>query len=117
MLAAAVFAVVGLLSCPPKSVLFGFAGITSIVLIITVVGAGVLPDIRTEDSKLHTPRSLYSDHPGYLHHAAAHRHGEDRPPRAPGAGGRGTQLRSAHAAFGTGRGRDRRCVRNGPVDA
>src|SRR6478752_497589 len=60
MLAAVVFAVVGLLSCPPKSVLFGFAGITSIVLIISVVGAGILPDIRTEDSKLHTPRSLYS---------------------------------------------------------
>ncbi|MDQ1450105.1 MAG: hypothetical protein QOC79_3076 [Actinomycetota bacterium] len=60
MLAAVVFAVVGLLSCPPKSVLFGFAGITSIVLIITVVGAGILPDIRTEESKLHTPQSLYS---------------------------------------------------------
>jgi len=60
MLAAAVFAVVGLLSCPPKSVLFGFAGIMSIVLIITVVSAGVLPDIRTEDTKLHTPQSLYS---------------------------------------------------------
>jgi hypothetical protein len=41
-------------------VLFGFAGITSIVLIITVVGAGILPDIRTEESKLHTPQSLYS---------------------------------------------------------
>jgi hypothetical protein len=60
MLAAVVFAVVGLLSCPPKSVLFGFAGITSIVLIISVVGAGILPDIRTEESKLHTPQSLYS---------------------------------------------------------
>jgi hypothetical protein len=60
MLAAVVFAVVGLLSCPPKSVLFGFAGITSVVLVITVVGAGILPDIRTEESKLHTPQSLYS---------------------------------------------------------
>ncbi|HTK14855.1 MAG TPA: hypothetical protein VL769_00570, partial [Acidimicrobiia bacterium] len=60
MLAAVVFAVVGMLSCPPKSVLFGFAGITSIVLIVTVVGAGILPDIRTEESKLHTPQSLYS---------------------------------------------------------
>ena len=60
MLAAVVFAVVGLLSCPPKSVLFGNALITSIVLVITVVGAGILPDIRTEESKLHTPQSLYS---------------------------------------------------------
>src|SRR5580765_1972624 len=34
ILAAVVFAVVGLLSCPPRSVLFGFASITSIVLII-----------------------------------------------------------------------------------
>jgi hypothetical protein len=60
MLAAVVFAVVGLLSVPPKSLLFGLAGITSVVLAITVIGAGILPDIRTEESKLHTPESLYS---------------------------------------------------------
>ena len=60
MLAALVFAVVGLASCAPKSILFGFAAITSVVLVVTVVAAGVLPDIRTEDDKLHTPKSLYS---------------------------------------------------------
>ena len=60
MLAAAVFALVGLLSCAPKSLLFGFAGVTTVVLAISVIGAGVLPDIRTEESKLHTPTSLYS---------------------------------------------------------
>jgi hypothetical protein len=60
MLAAAVFALVGLLSCPPKSLLFGFAGVTTVVLAISVIGTGVLPDIRTEESKLHTPTSLYS---------------------------------------------------------
>src|SRR6476660_2048935 len=60
MLAAVVFAVVGLASCPPKSVLFGFAAVTSVVLLVTVIGAGILPDIRTEESKLHTPTSLYS---------------------------------------------------------
>src|SRR6476646_6302298 len=36
MLAAVVFAVVGVLSCRPKSVLFGFAGITAAVLVVTV---------------------------------------------------------------------------------
>ena len=41
----------GWLSCPPKSVLFGFAAVTSVVLVVTVVGAGVLPDIRTEDEQ------------------------------------------------------------------
>src|SRR6476646_2000273 len=60
MLAAVVFAVVGLASCPPKSVLFGFAAVTSVVLLVTVIGAGILPDIRTEESKLHTPDTLYS---------------------------------------------------------
>ncbi len=60
MLAAVVFALVGLASVPPKSVLFGFAAITSVVLVVTVVGAGILPDVRTEESKLHTPESLYS---------------------------------------------------------
>ena len=59
-LAAAVFALVGLLSCAPKSLLFGFAGVTTVVLAVAVIGPGVLPDIRTEESKLHTPTSLYS---------------------------------------------------------
>ncbi len=60
MLAAVVFAVVGLLSCRPKTMLFGLAGITTVVLLITVISASALPDIRTEDTKLHTPKSLYS---------------------------------------------------------
>src|SRR5260221_7398921 len=60
MLAALMFALVGLASCTPKSLLFGFAAITSIALVVTVVAANALPDIRTEDAKLHTPVTLYS---------------------------------------------------------
>jgi hypothetical protein len=60
MLAALIFAVVGLASCPPKSWLFGFAALTSAALIVTVAASGVLPDIHTEDGKLHTPKTLYS---------------------------------------------------------
>ena len=59
MLAALVFAVVGLLSClAARRCCSASRASRAIVLIITVVGAGVLPDVRTEDSKLHTPRSL-----------------------------------------------------------
>jgi hypothetical protein len=60
MLAALIFALVGLASCRPKSVLFGFAVLVSAGLVVTVVAAGVLPDIRTEDGKLHTPKTLYT---------------------------------------------------------
>jgi hypothetical protein len=60
MLAALIFAVVGLASCAPRSLLFGFAAIISIVLVVTVVSKHVLPDIRTEDGKLHTPVTKYS---------------------------------------------------------
>jgi hypothetical protein len=60
MIAALVFAVVGLASCPPKSLLFGFAALTSAVLVVTVVATSILPDIRTEDGKWHAPTSLYS---------------------------------------------------------
>src|SRR5712691_141036 len=60
MLAALIFALVGLASSAPKSLLFGFAAITSIVLVVTVVATNALPDVRTEDGKLHTPHTLYS---------------------------------------------------------
>jgi hypothetical protein len=60
MLSALIFAVVGLASCAPKSLLFGFAAITSVVLVITVVASNALPDVRTEDGKLYTPITLYS---------------------------------------------------------
>jgi hypothetical protein len=60
MLAALIFAVVGLASCAPRSLLFGFAAITSLVLVVTVVAANALPDVRTEDGKLYTPVTLYS---------------------------------------------------------
>ena len=60
MLAALIFAVVGLASCPPRSLLFGFAAITSVALVITVVATSALPEIRVEDGKIYTPRTLYS---------------------------------------------------------
>jgi hypothetical protein len=60
MLAALIFAVVGLASCAPRSVLFGFGALTSIVLVVTVVATNALPEIRTEDGKLYTPVTLYS---------------------------------------------------------
>ena len=60
MLAALIFAIVGLASCSPKSLLFGFGALASIVLVVTVVASSALPDIRTEDGKLYTPVTLYS---------------------------------------------------------
>jgi hypothetical protein len=60
MLAALIFAVVGLASCPPRSLLFGFAVLTSAALVVTVAASGVLPDIRTEEAKLHTPNTLFT---------------------------------------------------------
>jgi len=60
MLAALVFAVVGLASCRPRSALFALATVTSAVLIVTVAANGLLPDIHTEDGKLHTPKTLYT---------------------------------------------------------
>jgi hypothetical protein len=60
MLAALIFAVVGMASCAPRSLLFGFAALTSIVLVVTVVATNALPDVRTEDGKLYTPVTLYS---------------------------------------------------------
>ena len=60
MLAALIFAVVGLASSAPKSMLFVVAAIMSAVLVGTLVSATALPDIRTEDGKLNTPTTLYS---------------------------------------------------------
>ena len=60
ILAALIFALVGLASCRPRSLLFGFAAIASIVLLVAFASTSVLPDIRTEDGKLHTPKTLYS---------------------------------------------------------
>ncbi len=62
MLAALVFAVVGLMYSRPRSVLFGFAAVTAVVLVFPVQGGGVLklPDVRTEDTKLHVRESKYS---------------------------------------------------------
>ncbi|MGO9872986.1 MAG: hypothetical protein ACLPVY_04230 [Acidimicrobiia bacterium] len=60
MLAALIFAVVGAASCRPRSVLFAVAALTCAALVGTVVASSVLPDIRTEDGKLHTPDTLYS---------------------------------------------------------
>ncbi len=62
MLAALVFAVVGLLYATPRSVLFGFAAVTAVVLVFPVQGGGILklPNVRTEETKLHVRESKYS---------------------------------------------------------
>jgi hypothetical protein len=62
MLAALVFAIVGLMYSTPRSLLFGFAGVTALVLVFPVQGGGILklPDVRTEDSKLHVRETKYS---------------------------------------------------------
>jgi len=62
MLAALVFAVVGLLYSTPRSLLFGFAAVTAVVLAFPVQGGGILklPDVRTEETKLHVQNAKYS---------------------------------------------------------
>jgi hypothetical protein len=55
MLAALVFAVVGVLSVPPRSLLGGFGVVVALVLVVLVAATSALPDIRTEDTKLHAP--------------------------------------------------------------
>jgi len=60
MLAALIFAITGMASCAPKSLLFGLAALTSVALVVTVVSTTALPDVRTEDGKLYTPVTKYS---------------------------------------------------------
>ncbi len=62
MLAALIFAAVGLAYSVPRSLLFGLAAITAVVLIFPVQGGSVLklPDVRTEDTKLHVVNAKYS---------------------------------------------------------
>jgi hypothetical protein len=55
LLAAVIFAVVGLCELSVKSAWFAFGAVVAILLIIPVAAQSVLPDIRTEDRKLHAP--------------------------------------------------------------
>ena len=52
MVAALVFAIVGVLSSPRRSPVFAVGTVATIVLVAVVVGQGVLPDVRNEDGKL-----------------------------------------------------------------
>jgi hypothetical protein len=60
MLAALIFAVVGLIAATPKSVIGVLAGISAVVLVVAIGAQSLLPDVRTEDRKLHAPVSLDS---------------------------------------------------------
>src|SRR2546423_511038 len=55
MFAALIFAVVGLAYSTPRSLLFGLASVSAIVLLVTVAAKDVLPDVHTEDRKQHAP--------------------------------------------------------------
>lgn len=60
LLAALVFAVVGLLSSVPMSPLFGFSALVTVALVATVVPTGVLPDVHPEQTKWYVPHARYS---------------------------------------------------------
>ncbi|HTL87717.1 MAG TPA: hypothetical protein VL856_21230 [Acidimicrobiia bacterium] len=55
MLAAFVFALVGLASCRVTSLQFGLASAVAVVLVFGTVSSTVLPDVHTEDRKQHAP--------------------------------------------------------------
>jgi hypothetical protein len=60
MLAALVFAIVGVASFSPRSPLFGLSAIVSVALVIMVVATSVLPAIRPEPTKVYAPNATYS---------------------------------------------------------
>jgi hypothetical protein len=60
MIAALVFAIVGLLYAGGQKVVLGVGVVTTAVLVITVASASVLPDVHSEDTKQHAPISEYS---------------------------------------------------------
>jgi hypothetical protein len=63
MVAAVVFAVVGMLSSPLRSRTFAVGSLATIALVAIVVGRGVLPDVKNEAGKLGGggPGVVYSD--------------------------------------------------------
>jgi spermidine synthase len=61
MLAALVFAAVGIVEASPRSMLFVLAGATSAVLVVSVVSTTFLPDVYTEARKEHAPVSEHSE--------------------------------------------------------
>lgn len=60
ILAALVFAFVGVVASVPRSALFGFAGLVTVGLLIAVIPTGLLPDVRPEQGKWYAPISRYS---------------------------------------------------------
>lgn len=60
VLAALIFAVVGVLAAVPFSLTWGVSALVSIALLVTVVPTGVLPDVRPELSKWYAPVTRYS---------------------------------------------------------
>jgi hypothetical protein len=60
VLAALVFAVVGLIASVPRSAFFGFATVITIGLLIAVIPTGLLPDVRPEHGKWYAPVTKYS---------------------------------------------------------
>ncbi len=60
MIAALVFAVVGLLYAGGQKVLLGIGAVTSVVLVVTVASSSLLTDVQSEDTKQHAPISEYS---------------------------------------------------------
>ncbi len=57
--AALVFAGVGLLYAFPRSLVFGLAAATVVVLLVSVIRPHTLPDVHTEDTKMHAPVAVF----------------------------------------------------------
>jgi hypothetical protein len=60
-LAALIFVVVGLLSLPPKSIVFGVGAVTTLFLVAAVTASSVLPDIRVDETKAAPENAAYSE--------------------------------------------------------
>jgi hypothetical protein len=61
ILAALLFAVVGVANLAPRSVLFVVAGCSMVLLLVGVIHRSALPDVRVEDTKIGAEDVLYSD--------------------------------------------------------
>jgi hypothetical protein len=60
VLAALVFALVGLLAAVPMSLMFMTASLVTVGLLVAVIPTGLLPDVRPEETKWYAPVQRYS---------------------------------------------------------